>query len=125
MIEIDIENSLDINLDLDDILSKVSIDIINEIKRLIDSGKNVNNENLAPKVNGSTPTFHNTGLMLDSISYEITNEGINIFIDNSSRAKISEYLKQHDSTWNIIDTTKYIMEFADSRLQFYLDNEFK
>ena len=113
-----------IKIDLDDILSKIATDVINEIRRLIDSGKNVGDESLTPKRNGEPPTFYDTGLMLNSITYKFIGGGIEIFVANEGRSLIMDYLNQRHDDWKILDETEYIIDFVDRRLQYYLDEQF-
>lgn len=122
MITINLEGEIVINLD--EILGKVSTDVINEIRRLIDSGKNANNEDLTPKRNGEPPTFYDTGLMLNSIKYKLTDYGVEIFVDNGGRSLIMDYLNERHDDWQILVETDYITEFVDKRLQYYLDEQF-
>lgn len=118
------EQEIVITINLDEILGKVSTDVINEIKRLIDSGKNANNESLTPKRDGNPPTFYDTGLMLNSIKYKLTDYGVEIFVDNGGRSLIMDYLNERHDDWQILVETDYITEFIEQRLQYYLDEMF-
>lgn len=113
-----------IRIEIDEILSKIGQDVIDEIRRLINSGKNIDNEDLEPKSNDEIPTFYDTGTMLNSLLFIQTGPGFEIIISDDGRALISEYLKSHNSSWNILDNSDYIINFIDDRLQAYLDEMF-
>lgn len=112
-----------IEIDLDEIIIKVVEDTINEIKRLISTGKNIHNNSLKPKKNGEVPTFYDTGRLLNSISYEFTNNGIEIYISDEGRVDILDYIQQKVS-WVILDDSDYIEKYMDKRLQYYLDSKY-
>lgn len=118
------EQEIIIKINLDDILLKVANDVIEHILQLIDSGKNVYNESLHPKVNGQTPTFRVTHLMLNSIKPRLVDGGVEIFVDEGFRSQVMDYLKDMHDDWSILEESDYIINFIDQRLQHYLDLQF-
>ena len=118
------EQEIVIKINLDEILTKVANDVITEILTLIGEGKNVHNQSLHPKKNGETPTFYDTGLMLNSIETRLVDGGVEIFVSNESRSQIMDYLNLRHEDWAILEESEYIINYADQRLQYYLDLKF-
>lgn len=118
------EQEIVIKLNLDEILTKVANDVITEILTLIGEGKNVANQSLHPKKNGETPVFFDTGLMLNSIETRLVDGGVEIFVSNEGRSQIMDYLNLRHDDWMILEESEYIINYADQRLQYYLDEKF-
>lgn len=116
--------NITITLNLDEILLKVADDVITEILTLIGEGKNVHNQSLTPKKNGETPTFYDQGIMLGSIEARIVEGGVEIFVNESFRTKVMDYLKLRHDDWAILEESDFIIDFIDKRLQAYLDEKF-
>lgn len=101
--------------------AKVATDVIAEIKKMIASGKNTDGLALLPKIDGSTPTFIDTGLMLNSITSTASDVGFNIFVDGQ-RAIVMDYLNSKNN-WTIFQESTIIDEFATKKYDEYLQAE--
>lgn len=109
---------------VDNMNKSVANDVLNEIKNLIYSGKNTSNQSLHPKVDGSIPTFVDTGLLLDSMKTTSNSNGFKIFIDNGSRVEVVSYLHEKWN-WTIFQPSKYLEAFTANRYRFYINESIK
>lgn len=113
-----------IEIDYTEINSLVAKDLINEIKKLISSGSNTSKAALKPKSDGSTPTFIDTGLLLNSLDYKASKDGFELFVSNSQRSMVMSYINQKNN-WSIFESSEYLDKFAaiqfDKYIQQYLD----
>ncbi len=126
MLEFNVEYT---NINFDDIyveiLHKTAKDVISEIKRLIKSGKNIHNEKLISRANKQTPDFDESGLLLSSLDYEIKDNKIIIYINNTNRNEVLYDLQNRkNKNWKILDSSVYINNFISNQIDKHLQEHF-
>lgn len=105
----------------DEIISKVCIDTINEIKKMIQKGKNNENETFERKKNNELPDFKDTGRLINAISFTVKDGQFEIFIDDENRKQVAYYLSQKNPTWNILNGGDYIEKYITQKIQNEID----
>ena len=105
----------------DEIISKVCIDTINEIKKMIQKGKNNENETFERKKNNEIPSFKDTGRLINAISFKVKDGNFEIFIDDENRKQVAYYLSQKNPTWNILNGGDYIEKYITQKIQQEID----
>lgn len=109
-------------LDFEYIMNLVANDVVVEIKRLISQGKNTSNIGLKPKKDGSIPDFNDTGLLLDSMTYKIVENGFVIFIDNKDRENVMSFINRR-ANWTIFEPSEYLDDFISKKIDSYLQQQ--
>lgn len=105
----------------DEIISKVCVDTINEIKKMIQKGKNNENATFERKKNNEIPDFNDTGRLINAISFKVKDGQFEIFIDDENRKQVAYYLSQKNPTWNILSGGDYIENYITQKIQMEID----
>jgi hypothetical protein len=107
-----------------EVLHEVAKNTIKEIKRLIKNGKNIHNEDLIHKSNKQVPDFDETGLLLSSLDYEIKDNKIIFYINNTNRNQVL-YDLQHrkNKNWKILDSSVYIQNYIANQIDKLLEEK--
>lgn len=107
---------------INEILTKVGRETVTHIKDLIKKGKNVFNESLISKLDGSVPDFNETGRMLNAMTFKIENNKVILYIDDADREEVLRDLGlKKGKNWIILENSKYIDDFITSLTQKYID----
>lgn len=105
----------------DEIISKVCVETINEIKKMIQKGKNNENSTFERKKNNEIPDFNDTGRLINAISFKVKDGEFEIFIDDENRKQVAYYLSQRNPTWNILSGGDYIEKYITQKIQQEID----
>ena len=102
-------------LDMQEIFKELCPLVITEMKRLLMSGHDLDNKPMKKRENNDNPYFYDTGKTLNSLSYEVSENGFTIFFAGKENELVAYYLNNRFE-WLITKDKSYIDSFIEKEL---------
>lgn len=102
-------------LNMQEIYTELCPLIITEMKRLLMSGNSLDNKPLPKREHNDNPYFYNTGKTLNSLDFQVSENGFTIFFSGKENELVAYYMNERFN-WLVTKESSYIDSFIEKEL---------